>query len=60
MVSQFNGGDVLFTLLFILGIFVVVLFIVRLTLTKQKQSNKSTAIDQKLDRIIELLEQDKK
>ncbi|HZH60077.1 MAG TPA: DUF4083 family protein [Metabacillus sp.] len=58
-----NAGDVIFQLimfLFIFGIFFVVFFVVRSLLTKQKQPNKSNDIEQKLDRIIELLEQDKK
>lgn len=61
--AHFNAGDVVFTVLmflFIFGVFVVVLFIVRSCLTKQQQSNTSKDIEQKLDRIIELLEQDKK
>ena len=63
MVSQFNTGDIISTVLiflFILGIFVVSSIIVRLRFAKQQQSKKSIDIGQKLDRIIELLEQDKK
>ena len=62
-IAHFNGVDVLFTVLlslFIAGIFVAVLLIVLSRLTKQQQSNKSKDVEQKLDRIIELLEQDKK
>jgi len=57
-----NLGDVLFQLImFILmiGIFFAVFYFVRKLLTKQ-QPNKENQIEQKLDRIIELLEQDKK
>lgn len=62
-IAHFNGVDVLFTVLlflFIAGIFVAVLLIILSRLTKQQQSNKSKDVEQKLDRIIELLEQDKK
>jgi len=46
--------------LFIFGMFFVVFFVVRSLITKQQQPNKSDDIEQKLDRIIEILEQDKK
>ncbi|HWJ77019.1 MAG TPA: DUF4083 family protein [Niallia sp.] len=58
-----NAGDVIFQLimfLFIFGMFFVVFFVVRSLITKQQQPNKSDDIEQKLDRIIEILEQDKK
>ena len=57
-----NIGDAIFQLimfLFIFGLFFVAFFIVRSLITKQQQPNKDKAIEQKLDRIIELLEQDK-
>ncbi|MFS0861948.1 DUF4083 family protein [Fredinandcohnia sp. 179-A 10B2 NHS] len=58
-----NIGDLLFQLLmfiFIFGLFAAVFFLVRSILLKQKQPNMDNDINQKLDRIIELLEQDKK
>ncbi|WP_026562682.1 DUF4083 domain-containing protein [Bacillus sp. J37] len=58
-----NIGDVVFQLLmfmFMFGIFGVVFFLVRSLLSKNPQSQKVNEIEKKLDRIIELLEQDKK
>ncbi|MFE4075656.1 DUF4083 family protein [Peribacillus sp. YIM B13477] len=55
-----NIGDVLFQLvflIFIFGIFSGVFFLVRYLVTKQP--SKSENIEQKLDRIINLLEKDK-
>ncbi|KRF54170.1 hypothetical protein ASG99_27715 [Bacillus sp. Soil768D1] len=56
-----NIGDMIFqlvSLIFIFGIFSGVFFLVRSLVTKQP--SKSASIEQKLDRIIELLEKDKK
>jgi hypothetical protein len=56
-----NIGDVIFQLLMfiiIFGIFSAVFFLVRSLVTKQP--NWSNNIEQKLDRIIELLEKDKR
>lgn len=58
-----NTGDVVFQLLmfiFLFGIFAVVFFLVRSLLSKNPQTQKENEIEKKLDRIIELLEQDKK
>lgn len=58
-----NIGDVVFQLvmLFLLfGIFAVVFFLVRSLLSKNQQTKKENEIESKLDRIIELLEQDRK
>ncbi len=58
-----NIGDAIFQLLmflFIFGIFAAVFFLVRSLLSKNQQPNKINEIERKLDRIIELLEQDKK
>ncbi|MGG4268113.1 DUF4083 family protein [Peribacillus simplex] len=54
-------GDVLFQLVFLIFIFGLlfgVFFMVRSLVTKQPR--KSESIEQKLDRIIDLLEKDKK
>ncbi|MFS0644535.1 DUF4083 family protein [Siminovitchia sp. 179-K 8D1 HS] len=56
-----NFGDIIFQLailLFLLGIFAALFFLFRLLITKQK--GKQNNIEQKLDRIIDLLEKDKK
>ncbi|TFH58036.1 DUF4083 domain-containing protein [Peribacillus frigoritolerans] len=56
-----NIGDMLYQLvflIFIFGIFSGVFFLVRSLVTKQP--SKSENIEQKLDRIIDLLEKDKK
>ncbi|WP_081092306.1 DUF4083 domain-containing protein [Peribacillus simplex] len=56
-----NIGDMLYQLvflIFIFGIFSGVFFLVRSLVTKHP--NKSENIEQKLDRIIDLLEKDKK
>lgn len=56
-----NSGDMLYQLvflIFIFGIFSGVFFLVRSLVTKQP--SKSENIEQKLDRIIDLLEKDKK
>ncbi|KKK38163.1 hypothetical protein WQ57_10155 [Mesobacillus campisalis] len=58
-----NFGDVIFQLLsfiFMFGLFFAVFFLVRSLMSKQQQPNKNNNIEQKLDRIIELLEQDRK
>lgn len=56
-----NIGDLIFQLLMfmiIFGIFFAVFFLVRSLVTKEPDSSKN--IEQKLDRIIELLEKDKR
>ncbi|WP_110927129.1 DUF4083 family protein [Bacillus massiliglaciei] len=56
-----NISDLIFQLIifiFLIGVFFAVFFLVRSLLTKK--SVKSDTADQKLDRIIQLLEQDKK
>ncbi|MET1178233.1 DUF4083 family protein [Peribacillus simplex] len=56
-----NIGDMLFQLvflIFIFGLFSGVFFLVRSLVTKQPR--KSESIEQKLDKIIDLLEKDKK
>ena len=56
-----NIGDVIFQILmfvFIVGIFFAVFFLVKSLFTKPPK--KSDQIEKKLDRIIELLERDKK
>ncbi|MCZ0874961.1 DUF4083 domain-containing protein [Peribacillus sp. AS_2] len=56
-----NSGDMLYQLvflIFIFGIFSGVFFLVRSLVIKQP--SKSENIEQKLDRIIDLLEKDKK
>ncbi|MGE7876668.1 DUF4083 family protein [Peribacillus muralis] len=59
---SFNGGDAIYSIFFLLmcifGIFSGVFFLVRSLVTKQP--NKSDSIEQKLDKIIVLLEKDKK
>ncbi|WP_340372157.1 DUF4083 family protein [Peribacillus sp. FSL E2-0218] len=55
------NGDMLYQLvflIFIFGLFSGVFFLVRSLITKQP--SKSENIEQKLDRIIDLLEKDKK
>ncbi|MGG0847046.1 DUF4083 domain-containing protein [Peribacillus simplex] len=55
-----NAGDIVFQLImFILlfGIIFAVYFFVRSLLTR---TNKSNSVEQKLDRVIELLEKDKR
>ncbi|MGE7603498.1 DUF4083 family protein [Peribacillus sp. NPDC097675] len=57
----FNGGDAIFSivfLIFIFGIFSGVFFLVWSLLTKKP--SKSDRIEQKFDRIIVLLDKDKK
>ncbi|MEY9869025.1 cytochrome bd-type quinol oxidase subunit 1 [Peribacillus sp. B2I2] len=57
---NFNAGDIVFQLImFILlfGIIFAVYFFVRSLLTR---TNKSNSVEQKLDRVIELLEKDKR
>ncbi|MBO1000493.1 DUF4083 domain-containing protein [Bacillus sp. SD075] len=57
---EFNTGDIVYQLImFILlfGIIFAVYFLVRSLLTR---SNKSNRIEQKLDRVIELLEKDER
>ncbi|MDM5360381.1 DUF4083 domain-containing protein [Peribacillus sp. ACCC06369] len=57
---NFNAGDIVFQLImFILlfGIIFAVYFFVRSLLTR---TNKSNSVKQKLDRVIELLEKDKR
>ncbi|AOH53575.1 hypothetical protein ABE28_004360 [Peribacillus muralis] len=56
-----NGGDALYSIFFLIcifGIFSGVFFLVWTLVTKQP--NKSNRIEQKLDKIIVLLEKDKK
>ncbi|MFH0069669.1 DUF4083 domain-containing protein [Peribacillus sp. NPDC056705] len=56
----FNTGDIVYQLIiFILlfGVILAVYFFVRSLLTR---SNKSNSIEQKLDRVIELLEKDRR
>ncbi|MFJ7755540.1 DUF4083 family protein [Peribacillus muralis] len=58
---SFNGGDALYSIFFLIcifGIFSGVFFLVRSLVNKQP--NKSNSIEQKLDKIIVLLEKDKK
>lgn len=55
-----NAGDIVFQLImFILlfGIIFAIYFFVRSLLTR---TNKSNSVEQKLDRVIELLEKDKR
>ncbi|WP_286198070.1 DUF4083 domain-containing protein [Bacillus sp. ISL-34] len=57
---DFNTGDIVYQfIMFILlfGMFFAVYFFVRSLLTR---SNKSNSMEQKLDRIIKLLEKDKR
>lgn len=56
-----NIGDVLFqivSLVFLVGIIAFVYILIRSLVSKQKST--PTSIDQKLDRIIDMLEKDKK
>lgn len=56
-----NIGDVLFqivSLVFLVGIIAFVYILIRSLVSKQKST--PTSIDQKLDRIIDMLETDKK
>lgn len=58
-----NTGDIIFQLIMFLllgGIFAVVFFLVRSLLSRNQQPKKENEIERKLDRIIELLEQDRK
>jgi hypothetical protein len=60
-IMTINGGDAIYTIFFLIcifGIFSGVFFLVRSLVTKQP--SKSDRIEQKLDRIIVLLEKDKK
>lgn len=61
--SSVNIGDIVFTTIFILLIILFfvsfIVFIKRLSVTQRKRAEKTTKMEQKLDRIIELLEQDK-
>lgn len=60
--SSVNVGDIVFTTIFILIILFFVsftLFIRRLLVTQRKSAENNRRVEQKLDRIIELLEQDK-
>ncbi|MBT2649950.1 DUF4083 domain-containing protein [Bacillus sp. ISL-34] len=60
MFLDFNTGDIVYQfIMFILlfGMFFAVYFFVRSLLTR---SNKSNSMEQKLDRIIKLLEKDKR
>lgn len=57
-----NIGDVLFqivSLIFLVGIFAVAYILIRSLISKQK-SKPTDLVEQKLDRIINLLEKDKK
>jgi len=58
-----NVGDIIFQLIFILLIILffvsLTLFIRRMSVTQRKRAENNTKVEQKLDRIIELLEQDK-
>lgn len=58
-----NMGDVVVTIIFILLIILffvsLTLFIRRLSVTQRKKAENNIKVEQKLDRIIELLEQDK-
>ncbi len=47
-------------ILFLVGTLFVIFFVVHSLLIKQQQPNKFNSIEQKLDKIIELLEKDKK
>ncbi|PMC35902.1 hypothetical protein CJ195_16720 [Bacillus sp. UMB0899] len=58
-----NIGDVIFQLvmfLILFSTFAVVFFLVRSLLSRNQQPKKENEIERKLDRIIELLEQDRK
>ncbi|WP_394186272.1 DUF4083 family protein [Metabacillus halosaccharovorans] len=50
----------LIMILFLVGTLFVIFFVVHSLLIKQQQPNKFNSIEQKLDKIIELLEKDKK
>lgn len=56
-------GDIVFQLIVILLIILffvsITLFLRRLSITQRKRAENNTTVEQKLDRIIELLEQDK-
>lgn len=56
-------GDIVFQLIVILLIILffvsITLFLRRLSITQRKRAENNTKVEQKLDRIIELLEQDK-
>ncbi|MFJ7467328.1 DUF4083 domain-containing protein [Peribacillus frigoritolerans] len=56
----FNIGDLVYQLImfiFLIGMIIAVYFFVRSLLTR---ANKSNRMEQKLDRVIELLEKDKR
>lgn len=61
--SAVNIGDIVATIIFILLIILffvsLTLFIRRLAVTQRKKAENNMKFEQKLDRIIELLEQDK-
>lgn len=58
-----NIGDLVFTLIFILLVILffvsLTVFVRRLSVTQRKSVENNIKVEQKLDRIIELLEQDK-
>lgn len=58
-----NMGDIVVTMIFILLVILffvsLTLFIRRLSVTQRKKAENNIKMEQKLDRIIELLEQDK-
>lgn len=61
--SSVNIGDIVFTTIFILLIILffvsLTVFIRRLSVTHRKRAENNVKVERKLDRIIELLEQDK-
>ncbi|WP_194841131.1 DUF4083 family protein [Sporosarcina cascadiensis] len=61
--SSVNIGDIVFTTIFILLIILffvsLTVFIRRLSVTQRKRAENNVKVERKLDRIIELLEQDK-
>lgn len=62
MISVGDGLSLIVSLLYFLGIFAVVYFLIRKLIRSSmpKQNSNSEHIEQKLDRIIDLLEKDKK
>lgn len=58
-----NVGDIIFQIIFILLIILffvsLTLFVRRMSITQRKRAENNMKVEQKLDRIIELLEQDR-
>lgn len=55
-----NIGDILYQLFSLAIIFVIIFSVFFVVRSQIKNTNKSNLIEQKLDRIIELLEKDRK